>query len=73
MHAAAKILQDFNERNINFKVSFLRSESEVCEIKLVSSVINTWLEVNLGGFWLEIFMKCEDIVISGKYYLKLGP
>lgn len=23
MHAAAKILQDFNERNINFKVSFL--------------------------------------------------
>lgn len=23
MHAAEKILQDFNERNINFKVSFL--------------------------------------------------
>lgn len=35
MHAAAKILQDFNERNINFEVSFLCGGGERSELSLV--------------------------------------
>lgn len=54
MHAAAKILQDFNERNINFAASFLCGRRGA---KLSSSGINTrsFYRLCSGGFQSEVF------------------